>query len=80
MFIIQGPGEEIYAILDFSRYPLLESILMDNYGTTYLINNISLLVPGSFVKTSTNESVEAGSSALPIIRRGTRIIKRTLNS
>jgi hypothetical protein len=69
ILIIQGPGEEIYAIFDFLRYLFLESILIDNYGATYLINNISLLVPDSFVKTSTNESMEAGSSALPIIRR-----------
>jgi hypothetical protein len=79
MLITQGPGTGIYATLDFSRYPLLQSTLINNYGATHLVNSKDLLEPRSFVKASSNESVEAKSSALLIISRGTRVIKRALN-
>lgn len=34
MLMMQGPGEGIYATLDFSRHPLSASTLMDNCGAT----------------------------------------------
>jgi hypothetical protein len=76
----QGLGIGVYATLDFLRYLLLVSTLMDNCGATYLVNSKDLLKPGSFIKAITNKSVKAGLSALLILGHRTRIIKRTLNS
>ena len=39
-----------------------------------------MLEPGTFIKATINESVKAGLSALLIIRRGTRVMKRALSS
>jgi hypothetical protein len=76
----QGLGIRVYATLDFLRYPLLASTLINNYSATHLVNSKDLLEPGSFIKAITNESIKAGLSALLILGHKTRIIKRTLNS
>jgi hypothetical protein len=59
-------------------YPYSTSTLLDNYGATYLVNNIALLEPRSFVPTL-NDSVLTGTDSYIIIRRGRRILKRFLN-
>ena len=46
----------------------------------YLVNSKELLELGSFTKAAYNEYVEAGSSSLPILGRGKRVIKKVLNS
>jgi hypothetical protein len=79
MLIILGLGTGIYATLDFLKYPLLASTLINNCGAMHLINNKDLLKPNLFIKSSINKSVKAGLSALPIIGRGTRVIRRALN-
>ena len=38
-------------MLDFARYPLLASFLLDNCKAIYLVNNKDLLKLGLFVKT-----------------------------
>ena len=73
------PGIGVYSILDFSRYPLSESILLDNYGAMYIVNDIRLLDKGLFVPEYPGYIVKAGSSSLPILGRDTRIIKSILN-
>jgi hypothetical protein len=69
----------VYTTLNLSRHPLSLSTLFDNCGAIYLVNNKSLLVPGSFVKSKGLEHVEAGLSSLPIIGRGTRVLKGLLD-
>jgi hypothetical protein len=66
-------------MLDFAKYPLSASTLLDNYKAMHLINNKDLLEPGLFVKASYNKCVEAGSSSFLILRYGTKVIKKTLN-
>jgi hypothetical protein len=66
-------------MLDFAKYPLLASTLLDNYRATHLVNNKDLLKPGSFVKASYNKYIEAGSLSLLILRHSTKVIKKTLN-
>jgi hypothetical protein len=51
-------------MLDFAKYPLSASTLLDNYKAIHLINNKDLLKLGSFVKASYNKCVKAGSSSL----------------
>jgi hypothetical protein len=46
----------------------------------HLINSKELLELRSFTKVAYNECVEAGSSSLPILGRGKRVIKKVLNS
>jgi len=66
-------------MLDFARYPLLASTILDNYKATHLVNNKDLLKLGLFVKASYNKYIEAGSSSLPILRHSIRVIKKALN-
>ena len=69
----------MYTTLNLSRHPLSLSTLFDNCGAIHLVNDKSLLDPGSFVKARGLEHVQAGSSSLPIIGRGTRVLKGLLN-
>jgi hypothetical protein len=80
MLITQGLGIGVYATLNFLRYSLLVSTLIDNYSATHLVNNKDLFKPGSFIKVITNKSVKVRLFMLLILGHGTRIIKRTLNS
>jgi hypothetical protein len=45
----------------------------------HLVNSKDLLELGSFVKALFNKCVEAGSSSLLILGRGTRVIKKAIN-
>ena len=66
-------------MLNFAKHPLLASTLLNNYKAIYLINNKDLLKPGSFIKASYNKCIKAGSSSFLILRRGIKVIKKTLN-
>lgn len=76
---LADPGLGVYAALDFSRHPLAESTLLDNCGATHVVNSVDMLDKGTFVKDRFGSTVEAGSSSLPILGRGTRTIKGVLN-
>jgi hypothetical protein len=67
-------------MLDFSRYPLSITILLDNYSAIHLINSKELLKLGSFTKVAYNKCVKAGSFSLLILRYSKRVIKKALNS
>jgi hypothetical protein len=66
-------------MLDFLKYLLLASTLLDNCGATHLVNNKDLLELGSFVKALFNKYIEAGSSSFPILGHGIRVIKKAIN-
>ena len=67
-------------MLDFAKYLLSASTLLDNYQAIYLVNNKDLLKLGLFVKASYNKYIEAGFSSLPILGHSIKVIKRALNS
>jgi hypothetical protein len=67
-------------MLDFSRYLLFASTLLDNYSAIYLINSKELLMLKSFIKVAYNKCVEAGSFSFPILGYSKRVIKKVLNS
>jgi len=66
-------------MLDFSRYPLSQSILLDNYSTIYLVNSKNLINSGTFIKAKINNYIEAEITSLSIIRYNTYIIKNIVN-
>ena len=70
----------VYATLNFSRYPLFISTLLDNYSAIYLVNSKELLKLGSFIKVAYNKCVKAGSFSFPILRYNKRVIKKVLNN
>jgi hypothetical protein len=80
ILMIQEPRQGIYVILDFSRYPLSQSTLLDNYSTMHLVNSKELINPGTFVKAKIDNYMEAGTTVIPIIGRGTCIIRNIVNS
>jgi hypothetical protein len=61
-------------MLDFAKYPLSASILLDNYKAIYLVNSKDLLKPGLFVKASYNKCVKAGSLSLLILGYSIKVI------
>ena len=69
----------VYATLDFSRYLLLASTLLDNYRATNLVNNRALLVLDTFIKVRVDECVEARSLSLPILGRSKHVLKNILD-
>ena len=80
LLITLTPGQRVYAMLDFSRYLLSSSMLLNNCSAIYLINSKDLLELKSFIKASCNKCIEAGSFSLPILRYSKRVIKNALNS
>jgi hypothetical protein len=69
----------IYIILNLLYYPLLLSTLFNNYRVIHLVNNKSLLIPSSFIKLKGLKYIKASLFNLPIISRGTRVLKGLLN-
>jgi len=67
-------------MLDFSRYPLSASTLLNNYSAIYLINSKNLLKLKSFIKASYNKCIKASFLSLLILRYSKRVIKKALNS
>jgi hypothetical protein len=72
--------QRVYIILDFSRYSLFASTLLNNYSAIYLINSKELLKVKSFIKVAYNKCIEANSFSFPILRYNKRVIKKVLNS
>jgi hypothetical protein len=67
-------------MLDFSRYPLFISTLLNNYSAIHLINSKELLKLRSFTKVAYNKYIKAGSFSFLILRYSKRVIKKVLNS
>src|SRR5579859_2045256 len=65
--------------LNFSRYLLLISTLLNNCRATNLVNNHSLLKPGSFVKAKPDKCVEVGTSSLLITGHRKQVLKNVLD-
>jgi hypothetical protein len=67
-------------MLDFSRYLLSISTLLDNCSATHLVNSKELLELRSFIKVAYNKCVEASSFSLLILGYSKRVIKKSLNN
>jgi len=66
-------------MLNFAKYPLLASTLLNNCKAIHLINNKDLLKLGLFVKASYNKYIKAKSLSLLILGYNTRVIRKALN-
>jgi hypothetical protein len=66
-------------MLDFLRYLLSASTLLNNCSVTHLINNKDLLKLGSFIKALFNKCVEVRSSSLQILGYSIKVIKKAIN-
>ena len=51
----------VYSTIDFNAHPLLESTILDNRAAIYLVNNLDLIKPRSFIKTSGINYIEVGT-------------------
>jgi len=69
----------VYSTMDFDAHLLLESTILDNGATVYLVNNLDLIEPRSFIKTSGIDYVEVGTQSFLIFRKGTYRIQSILN-
>ena len=79
ILLTPSPRTRIYATtLDFNRHLLANYTLLDNYRASNLVNDKKLLVPSSFVKSTSDEYVEAGTSRIPILGRGKRLLSKVL--
>ena len=74
-----APGIGVFTALDFSKHPLSEYTLLDNYGATHLINDIRKLDKGIFIATAPGSTIKSGIQSIPITGHNTRIIKDILN-
>jgi hypothetical protein len=69
IFTTGGAGHTVYS----------SSTLLDNCGATHLVNDMALLVPGSFVRSTTDDVVVSGKESYPVQGRGRRIMKGIFN-
>jgi len=67
-------------MLNFAKYLLLASMLLDNYSAIYLVNSKNLLELRSFIKASYNKCIKASSLSLLILGYSKRVIKKALNN
>ena len=51
----------VYSTIDFNAYLLLDSTILDNRATIYLVNNLDLIKPRLFIKISSINYVEVGT-------------------
>jgi len=51
----------VYSTIDFNAYLLLESTILDNRATIYLVNNLDLIKPRLFIKISGVNYIEVGT-------------------
>ena len=51
----------VYSTIDFNAYLLLESTILDNRATIYLVNNLDLIKPRLFIKISSINYIEVGT-------------------
>lgn len=61
------------------RHALADSTVFDNCGAVHLVNDFNLLVPGSYVKSTESECVDAGTTSFPISGRGKRVLQNIIN-
>ena len=66
-------------MLNFLKYPLSASTLLNNYSAIHLINSKDLLELRSFIKALFNKCIEVRSLSLLILGRGTKVIKKAIN-
>jgi hypothetical protein len=67
-------------MLDFSKYLLSDSTLLDNCRAMHLVNSKDKLVPGLFSLARAGQVVKAGLSQLSIIKYRKRVIKGIFDS
>jgi len=48
----------VYSTINFNSYLLLESTILDNRATIYLVNNLDLIKPRLFIKISNINNIE----------------------
>jgi len=51
----------VYLTIDFNANLLLESTILDNRATIYLVNNLDLIKPRLFIKISGINYIEVGT-------------------
>ncbi|KAJ8058487.1 hypothetical protein OCU04_012675 [Sclerotinia nivalis] len=88
---IAPPGSSINAAIFDARHDqtgvyltavgihyLFNSILLDNCGAIYIVNDISLLDDHRYKPSNPNDIVEAGTLSFQALGRGVRMIKRII--
>jgi hypothetical protein len=78
--LFSGTGTLVTSILKFSKHLLLESIVLDNCGTTHLMNDVRKLDEGTYIPLLPGLTIESGTQSIPVIGRSTCMIKGILNN
>jgi hypothetical protein len=72
-------GQAVFSTA-FSAHALSRSTILDGGSAVHLVNTTDLIVPGSFVKLTEGETVDAGTQAIPVTGIGKRLLKGILNT
>ena len=70
----------MFLTIDWSYYLYSNSILVDNCGALYIVNNKDLFKLGTFYKASDSNIVYIGTTLFPINRYSRCIIYKVLDS
>jgi hypothetical protein len=67
-------------VFSHSRHILADSTILDNSAVINFVNDKIKLEPGSFIRTtSSGVTIEYGTSRLPIVGHGTRVLKKVFD-
>lgn len=64
----------------YSAHPFADCTIFDGGSAVHVVNSQDLLVPGTFVKSRSDECVHAGTQSLPVTGTGTRVFPCLFNA
>lgn len=73
-----GSSSGVYSAI-YPAHPLSMSTILDGGGAVHLVNDERFLVPGTFKRARSTETIDAGTQSLPITGSGDRLIKSILH-
>jgi hypothetical protein len=59
--LFSGTGTLVASTLEFSKHPLSESTVLDNYGATHLVNDVRKLDKGTYMPLPPGSTIKSGT-------------------
>uniref|UniRef100_A0A8H7K454 Uncharacterized protein n=1 Tax=Bionectria ochroleuca TaxID=29856 RepID=A0A8H7K454_BIOOC len=77
--LIAPGGFLFHTAAESAEEDLTASTIVDNGGTLHVVNNMDLLIPGTYRDCPRGDWVKAGSGVLPVQGYGTRLFSKIFN-
>ncbi|KAL8296162.1 hypothetical protein RB600_001584 [Gaeumannomyces tritici] len=80
IFLTPTPKNAVFSAFNNAKHQYFDSTLLDNCGATHLVNSLDKLDQGTFVPSTSIETVECGTQVLPVLGRGKRTFRGVLSN